>query len=180
MRSSQLETILDAREIGTVTVPLSASAVDVRRLLRIERRLPTQMERARDCWAPNKPTLEFDGRATWAEYVLVRLLERAGWQARWVKNWTGGRQFCVDVGVPERLPDRAQAAFKRIDTRAASATGGGAWDIFAWKDSDFLILESKKYRSGDALRPGQIAWLGAALAEGFRPDQFVIVEYDPR
>ena len=162
-------------------VPIDGTdPVSITRLLRDERRLVTPIARDPNCWAPNKPTLAFDGRATWAEYVLVRLLEKAGWEARWVKNWAGGRQFCTDVGAAPSMPVEAAATFARIDNRAASRTGGGAWDIFAWRGGEYLFLESKKHKSGDVLRPGQIAWLAAALTEGFSAEQFAVVEYDPR
>jgi hypothetical protein len=129
------------------------------------------------CWAPNKPPIEVDGRPSWAEFAILRSLERRGWSGRWIKNWTGGREMCLEVGRSVPLPPGPAEMFAAIDARAGSATGGGAWDIFAWRDDDFLIIESKQHRSGDRLRPGQVAWLEAGLAVGIAPDSFAIVEY---
>jgi hypothetical protein len=177
---ADLRGLLDAQRLPSVRVMTPSGAVDdVARFLRQEERAAEPIDRVAGCWAPNKPALSFGGQVTWAEFVLVRLLEQGGWDARWVKNWTGGREFCVDVGVSRPLPENARDAFLRIDRRAASATGGGAWDIFAWRGDEYLILESKKFRSGDVLRPGQIAWFAAAVLEGFDATQFAIVEYDP-
>lgn len=66
--------------------------------------------------------------------------------------------------------------FARIDRRAASVTGGGAWDVWAWRGDEYLFLESKQHKSTDTLRPGQLAWLEAAIDEGVT--RYAIVEYD--
>jgi hypothetical protein len=85
---------------------------------------------------PNKPTLEFDEQPIWAEFVLLRLLERDGWSGAWVKNW-GGRAFWRDVRQGIELPPAANALFTQIETRSA-AHGAGCWDIFAWRGDDYL------------------------------------------
>jgi hypothetical protein len=64
------------------------------------------------------------------------------------------------------MPREAAAMFARVDRRAASKTGGGAWDVWAWKGNTYLFLESKQHKSGDPLRPGQVAWLEATITEG--------------
>ena len=161
------DVVASVPHVGDVLVP---------RLLRREVRSPGAIDRVSSCWAPNKPALEFEGEATWAEFVIVRLLERQGWEARWMKNWVGGREACVSVGRAEPLPRSAAAMLRRIDQRAAIASGGGAWDVFAWRGESFLCIESKQHRSGDKLRDTQLAWLGAAIAEGV--GSYAIVEYD--
>jgi hypothetical protein len=110
--------------------------------------------------------------------VIVQLLERRGWAGRWIKNWAGGREFCLRVGRPEPLTQAAEETFWRVDRRAASKTGGGAWDVFAWRGHEYLFIESKQHRSSDKLRPGQVDWLEAALSEGIDATSFAIVEYD--
>ena len=153
-----------------------AGEVRVPRLLRREVRSTDAIDRVSSCWAPNKPALAFEGEVTWAEFVILRLLERHGWEARWMKNWVGGREACVSVGRAEPLSRSAATMLRRIDQRAAIASGGGAWDIFAWRGESFLCIESKQHRSGDKLRTTQLAWLGAAIAEGV--GSYAIVEYD--
>lgn len=177
---TSLAAVLGADFLPSVTVELAnGEEIAVARLLRREVRLSEPISRASSCWAPNKPTLLVDDRPSWAEFAIVRQFERAGWEARWIKNWTGGRETCIDVGRAEPMPKAPQAMFDRIDRQAASRTRGGAWDVFAWRDDRYLILESKKHRSGDALRPGQAGWLGAGLAVGLPIDAFAIVEYEP-
>lgn len=174
--------ILEAESQRAVPVLLPASGrnVHIRSFLRHEERAGAEIPRAGSCWAPNKPALLFDGQAIWAEFVLVRLLERAGWEARWIKNWTGGREFCLDVDRPRDLPAGPSKVFSDLHKRASILRGAGSWDIFAWSGNDYLFLESKQHRSSDKLNANQVVWLEAALDEGFTLDQFAIVEYDAR
>jgi hypothetical protein len=176
---ADLATWLQAERVASVVVALPSGAeVSIPRFLRAEVRGPDRIERVPNCWAPNKPTIRFEGDETWAELVIVRLLEQERWGARWVKNWAGGREFCHAIGVPEPMPPLPSQMFDRIDRRVANHYGGGAWDVFAWRDDSYLFIESKQHRSSDKLRNGQIAWLEAGLAEGLSADSFAIVEYD--
>jgi hypothetical protein len=122
---------------------------------------------------PNKPALNFGGAPTWAEFIVLRLLERAGWQGVWVKNW-GGRAFWTDIGLAAELPSAAVAKFKEIESGTNSK--GGCWDVFAWRGDEFLFIESKQRRR-DRLRPSQLAWLGSALRTGMPLSSFAIVEW---
>ena len=180
MSAMDLAAILAAREGSPVEVALPASGrtVAIRSYVRDEVRAATEIPRCPTCWAPNKPALAFEGTTTWAEFVIVRLLERAGWDARWVRNWTGGRQFCVDVDLQRALPPGPAEAFAAIHARAPQLRGAGTWDVFAWSGDDYLFLESKQHRSSDRLNANQVAWLEAAIDAGFGADQFAIVEYD--
>jgi hypothetical protein len=123
---------------------------------------------------PNKPPFEFLGEASWAEVILVKLLERGGWQAVWVKNW-GGRAFWRDVGGPATtLPAAPAALLGAIENRVASR--GGCWDVFAWRGQKALFIESKQ-RGRDRLRPTQLAWLESALGVGTPLSSFAVVEW---
>jgi hypothetical protein len=174
-----LAVLLGAEQLAPIVQRLpSGASVSIPHFLSREVRVVTPIERTPVCWAPNKPSLDYDGQATWAELVIVRLLQAAGWEARWIKNWVGGREFCVEIGQLLTMPSEPLAAFRKIDHRAASKTRGGAWDVFAWRDTDLLFLESKQYRSSDKLRPGQLAWLDAGMAEGYDLACFAVVDYD--
>jgi hypothetical protein len=122
---------------------------------------------------PNKPPLNFEGSPNWAEFIILRLLERDGWRGVWVKNW-GGRAFWSDIGRVAERPEPAAAKFREIESRAGSTAG--CWDVFAWRDDGLLFLESKQ-RSKDRLRQTQLAWLDAALACGVPLSSFAIVEW---
>jgi hypothetical protein len=180
MTGLDLASVLQAEDQAPVSVllPASAATVSIRTLLRREERAATDVPRSGSCWAPNKPSFAFEGTTTWPEFVLVRLLEHAGWDARWIRNWTGGRQFCVDVDQQRNFPPAPAAVFEALHRRAAHLRGAGTWDVFAWSGDDYLFLESKQHRSSDRLNANQIVFLEAALDEGFTVDQFAIVEYD--
>jgi len=87
---------------------------------------------------PNKPTLQFNGAPTWAEFILLRLLEADGWVGAWVKNW-GGRAFWRDVNDPVVLTASANARFQQIEKRM-DGRGGGCWDIIAARGDEILFL----------------------------------------
>jgi hypothetical protein len=168
----------ESRPAVSVTLPSLDRVVTVATVLRRETRSTSEVPRAGSCWAPNKPSLLFDGQVTWTEFVIVRLLERAGWEGRWIKNWGRGREFCLAPDLQRDLPATARKVFDDLHRRAFTLRGAGSWDVFGWKGDEYLFLESKKFRSSDRLNKNQIAWLEAALLEGFSPAQFVIVEYD--
>ncbi len=177
--NADLAAILEARELPPVVVQLTTgSTVQIASYLRSDRRDTDPIQRTACCWAPNKPTLVLGEVRTWAEFVIVRLLEAAGWGAVWVKNWGTGPEFCSDVGVIGSLPRTTEDLFAAVHARATTLRGAGTWDVLAWKGDDHLFIESKKHRSGDALRPTQIGFLEAALAHGLAPTDFAIVEYE--
>jgi len=123
---------------------------------------------------PNKPAFQFNGQPTWAEFILLRLLERDGWKGAWVKNWRG-RAFWRDVLEVCELPSSASALFRQIEKRAAGR-GGGCWNIFVSRGDEFLFIESKK-RGKDKATLTQRIWLESALDEGIPLASFVIVEW---
>ncbi len=180
MATEDLSRLLDAQSLpdAAVALPRSGTVVSIARLLRTETRVAQPIERTANCWAPNKPSVLIDGRATWAEFAIVRQLERAGWDGRWMKNWTGGREFCRDHDQPVALPDAPAKVFAGIHDRATVLRGAGSWDVFAWRGDEYLFIESKQYRRGDRLNANQLAWLGAALDVGISIACFAIVEYD--
>lgn len=74
--------LLGAAPVAPLKVGLpSGRAVEVQRFLRHETRLPTPIARVPGCWAPNKPTILVDGHPTWADFAIVRSLERQNWNA---------------------------------------------------------------------------------------------------
>jgi hypothetical protein len=81
--TSKLAGWLSAEDLPAISVTLpSGRLVEVPRLLRRETRRIEAIPRTSSCWAPNKPTLDLDGQPSWAEIVVVQLLERHGWEAR--------------------------------------------------------------------------------------------------
>jgi hypothetical protein len=122
-----------------------------------------------------KPTLKFDGQLTWAEFILLRLIERDGWKGAWIKNFHGRREFWQNPGEPTVLPTRASNLLQMVeDTSGGTA---GCWDILAARGDDYLIIESKQ-RGGDRIKPNQAKWMEIALELRVPPWSFGIVEWE--
>jgi hypothetical protein len=120
----------------------------------------------------NKPALNFEGNKSWAELILLCLLERDNWQGCWVNNYC--RAFWRDIYVTTELPESAAPLFYRIVTRNGGKSG--CWDIFVCRGKDVLFVESKQHGK-DKIQPSQQKWLESALAEGVPLSSFAIAEY---
>ena len=169
LSAAQLAAILGGRRSAPITarLPASGRAVAITQIQTTEVRAAEPVSQARSCWAPNKVAIEDPDGPTWPEFAIVRRLKRAGWDARWIKNWTGASEFCSDVDRAEALPEDVAKVFQGIHDQAVALRGAGSWDVLAWRGDDFLFIESKQHRSSDKLNPNQLAWLEAALTLGF-------------
>lgn len=140
------------------------------------RQVPTLLRNEKlydDSKVLGKPVLDFEGKKSLAELILLRLLEREGWQGCWVNNYR--RAFWRDIYVTTELPEAPSTA---LFYRVVAQNGGkaGCWDIFAWRGGEVLFVESKQ-RGKDRIQPTQQKWLESALAEGVPLSSFYIVEY---
>jgi len=174
-RVRYLAGLLDATELPStlIELPRTRRMVDVLTLLRRERRWHEPRPEKFHA-VPNKPVLQFDEQPAWAEFILLRLLERDGWKGAWVKNW-GGRAFWRDVRDVTQLAAPASLLFQSVQKRMGGR-GGGCWDIFAWRGNEHLFIESKQ-RGHDRIRPTQRVWFESALEENVPSSSFVIVEW---
>jgi hypothetical protein len=166
--------LLEAEESAPTfaALPSDGRSVEVLTLRRRESRWTGQTPPSFKL-VPNKPALDFEGQPSWAEIIVVRLLERGGWQAAWAKNWAG-RAFWRDVGQIVELAPLPAALYHEIAARTASS--GGCWDVIAWRGDNVLFIESKQ-RKRDRLRPTQTMWLESALACGVPLSAFAVVEW---
>lgn len=117
-----------------------------------------------------------DGQRSVAEIEIVRRLRHAGWEAAWIDTFGGAPSWMrpwTDRGIG--LPTPVASTVSRL--RAASAPEGRPWDVIAWRDDRTLFLEAKR-RHRDRLRPGQIAWLDAAMRQRLGDVSFGIVEWE--
>jgi hypothetical protein len=164
---------LGATSIRTVPVAMLSTGrlVQVPTFLRIEQRWTGELPKEHKA-IPNKAALDFEGVPTYPEFVLLRLLERDGWEGAWRKNWAG-TAFWGDIGLVVEPSPRAQSIFEQIDERAGFA---GAWDILAWRGSEVLFLTSKP-TGNDRIGAYQARWLDTALSMGMPLHSFAIVEY---
>lgn len=131
---------------------------------------------------PNKNPYLSDGAATYPELVVVGLFRAASWDARWRKNF-GGAAWWSGLGIetPLTLPadqlfqDLQQAAYRLAREIGLPAVGGGAWDVLAWRDREFLFAEVKG--AHEPMTRSQRVWLEAALRVGVPLSSFVVVRY---
>jgi len=136
---------------------------------------PWQGEAIKDAYG-GKAVLDFNGEPVFAELAILRTFQAEGWEGVWVDSYR--KKFRVGLpGVvdPIILPPERQALFDRIKDRVGAFRG--CWDVFLWKGKEVRFIESKRSKR-DAIRPTQVAWLDAALAEGLLLEQFLIIEWD--
>lgn len=124
----------------------------------------------------HKPLIDSAGEPLFAELAMLRILERNGWQGVWADSYR--RKFRVampDHGESVTLPPGAEKIYQEIKSRTGKR--GGCWDVFAWKDKQFIFLELKRL-SKDVVRENQLRWLEAALDSGFQPRAFLLIEWN--
>lgn len=124
---------------------------------------------------PNKPRLQLNGELLYPEFILVRLLEHAGWRGGWMNNWK--RTFERAIDEPIAIPDHVNAILAHIG-ECTGKKRSGCWDIVAWREEEIAFIESKQRRK-DRLRESQLRWLSCALKVGLSSASFMVVEWDP-
>jgi hypothetical protein len=155
--------------VGEVSLTLPSSRqVDVRRISMMltlwTGELPHTMG--------GKAILDLDGESLYAELVVLRLLQRSGWEGVWVN----GSTMRVDVfgrADPVRLPPGPRSVLDLITRENGAAAG--CWDVFAWREDEVAFVECKS--PTDRLRPSQLTWLEAALRAGVPEDAFALAEW---
>jgi hypothetical protein len=139
--------------------------------------------------------VELDGEHLFAELAVLRLLEKDGWEGRWVNTLGPGGEVWKYLTRWEDAPRDEQRTRpieaedpRRVLARIASSRRKryvGCWDVYAWRGDDFLFLETlrgaptaKTELKGDA-----VDWLHTALLFGderVRQDSFAVVSWDYR
>lgn len=160
----------------TAELPGTKRIVNVLTMIRHEQGWPGPKPASMNS-VPNKTSLQFDNKPTWAEFILLRLLERDGWTGAWVKNWGGRREYWIDPLEVAELPPLASTWLHRIERRTGG--GGGCWDLIVSRGDDILFIESKQ-RGRDGLNLNQRAWMENALDENVPLSSFIIVEWSRR
>jgi hypothetical protein len=135
-------------------------------------------------WADrNKPELDHQGEALYAELVILRRLLEEGWDGAWVSPFGGVKFFTGmptdETGMPvdnavRDLPDDKLALLRRISGTERFASG--CWDVFAWRGEEVLFAEAKM-RGRGYLNDNQRRWLEAALDEEVPLSSFLLVEW---
>ena len=138
--------------------------------------------------------VEFDGEHLFAELAVLRLLEQAGWNGRWVNTYSGKGEVWKYLTEWKDLPrgeQRSRPIEEAEPRQLLAAVAGlnkparykGCWDVFAWKGSEVAFVQCKrtapKYK--DVVSKEQEDWVRSALYLGDRRvslESFCFVEWD--
>jgi hypothetical protein len=118
-----------------------------------------------------KPVVNLHGMPMFAELAVLRLLETFGWSGVWLDTYS--RRFLVTWGDP---PVSVELSAVQAEVLDRVPEKGGTWDICAWRESDVLFADVKRKRR-DRSTSAQKRWLESALAVGFQPTQFALMEW---
>lgn len=137
--------------------------------------------------------VDLDGEHVFPELAILRLLERDGWEGRWIYTTGGGEVskylYTWRDGVPrQEQPNRpiqndaARSLLYSIADRSGNRYGG-CWSVFAWRENSFAFFEAKRQAPKDKekLKSAQEAWVRAALSlreQHMSPRDFVFVQWE--
>lgn len=119
-----------------------------------------------------KKLLNFEDKPTFAELLILRCLEKSGWQGVWVDTFRS--RLLVDRDKKIELPRERKSLLD--DIRSIAKTPHGCFDVFSWKGDRVLFAESKQ-AGQDQIRDTQVHWLESALRCGLTPESFLVVEW---
>ena len=136
--------------------------------------------------------VDVDGEHLFAELAILRLLERDGWEGRWIHTSAGGEitKYLTDwrdVSRQEQKSrpiqhDGARALLYAIADRSGNRYGG-CWSVFAWRENSYAFFDAKRQtaKESEQLKPAQAAWVRAALSlreQTMSARDFALVQWD--
>jgi len=136
--------------------------------------------------------VELNGEHLFAELAILRLLERDGWEGRWIHTTSSGEitKYITewrDVSRQEQRSrpiqhDGARALLYAIADRSGNRYGG-CWSLFAWRENSYAFFETKRQnaKEKEKLKPAQEAWVRAALSlreQTMSARDFALVQWD--
>src|SRR5688500_5853499 len=138
--------------------------------------------------------VDVNGEHLFAELAILRLLEREGWEGRWIHTTSGGEisRYLTewrDVSRQEQKSrpiqhDGARALLYGIADRSGNRYGG-CWTLFAWRGDSYAFFETKRQgpKDKEKLKPAQEAWVRAALSlkqQAMAARDFALVQWEYR
>jgi hypothetical protein len=103
------------------------------------------------------------------------MMNRSGWQGVWVDTYRDKFRTQYWPKNEIELPLKQMKLLKRI--RECVGSKAGCFDVFCWKEDQFVFIESKRYRK-DRIQETQKRWLQIAHLKCDIPfDHFLIVEW---
>ena len=136
--------------------------------------------------------IELDGEHLFAELAILRLLEREGWEGRWIHTTSKGEISTYltewrDVPRQEQKSrpiqhDGARALLYAIADRSGNRYNG-CWSVFAWRENSYLFFDAKRQspKEKETVKAAQAAWVRAALSLRQQPmtaRDFAIVQWE--
>jgi len=119
--------------------------------------------------------IDLDGEHLFAELAILSLLEREGWEGRWIHTTSKGEisTYLTDWREVSRQEQRsrpiqhdgARALLYAIADRSGNRYNG-CWSLFAWRENTYAFFEAKRQnaKEKESLKPAQAAWVRAALS----------------
>lgn len=165
-----------ARSIDQRAVTLPDGAVAPIRALRIafSRATPNRLpEGTLPRTYTSKPLVSVNGAAMFGELVIVRWLEKDGWDGVWMDTFHGAKFWNAmpHKSQPIALPPAARTLYDAIKL-ANGGKASGAFDVMVWRNGEFAFLE---YSEGDRSNRNEAKWIDAALRAGVLPTQLWFV-----
>jgi len=121
-----------------------------------------------------KAILNFYGKPQFAELGILQMFKRDGWDGVWVDTYHGKFRTQYWPKDSITLQPEQELFLERIYKAAKSYYG--CWDVFCWKDRDYVFAESKRHKK-DKIQNTQTTWLQAALKCGVPIDSLLVVEW---
>jgi hypothetical protein len=136
--------------------------------------------------------IDLNGEHLFPELAILRLLEKDGWEGRWIHTTASGEitKYITewrDVSRQEQRSrpiqhDGARALLYGIADRSGNRYGG-CWSVFAWRENSYAFFETKRQNPKDKekLKPAQEAWVRAALSlreQTMSAKDFALVQWD--
>jgi hypothetical protein len=151
------------------------------------RRWPANQPAPRDTKG-GKWLIDVDGEPAFAEIAILRALEAEGWEGRWIDNyplpptfrtaywddaWNSLSRSVADMP----LKGHPLEVYRAICGEAGDPSGGGAWDVNAWRGREMVFVEAKRFRSSDGIDEAQLRWLAAGRRLGIPRQCFLFIEW---
>lgn len=88
-----------------------------------------------------KAVIDCDGEPLFAELAILRLIQSKGWEGVWIDTYR--RKFRQSLPPQScELPGHAQAVLDRASN--GHKWRSGCFDVFGWKDGQYLFVEAKR------------------------------------
>lgn len=138
--------------------------------------------------------IDLDGEHLFPELAVLRVLERDGWNGRWVSTYSAGKEVWKYLTEWKDVPREEQrtrpledAEPRQLIARIAGFNKPrrykGCWDVFAWRDTEFAFFQCKRGapKDTDAISKDHQEWLRSAVYVGNRQvseHSFCFVQWD--